>query len=79
MEWSAQITEKSEVTSDGTMTYSFTVLADGQPVNGVLAVSGTPSEIQQLLEDRIRSFAEAYETADSLPDVGEILPIIINE
>lgn len=79
MEWSAQITEKTEVTSDGVMSYSFTVLADGQPVNGVLTVTGAPSEIQQLVEDMVRAFAEAYETADSLPDVGDVLPIITNE
>lgn len=76
MEWSAQITEKTEVSEAGTMSYSFTVLADGESVNGVLTVTGSPSEIQQLLEERVRAFAEAYETADSLPDVGEVLPII---
>ena len=78
MEWSAQITDKSEVTSDGQMTYTFTALADGTPVGGIFTVTGAPSEIQQLIVNQITAYAEAYEIAEELPSVEEILPIITN-
>jgi hypothetical protein len=79
MEWSAQITEKSEVTSDGVMTYSFIALADGEPVNGIFTVTGEPSVIQQLISTKITTFAEAYELAETLPNIDEVLQIITNE
>lgn len=78
MEWSAQITEKTEVTSDGQMTYSFIALKDGEAVGGVFTVAGAPSEIQQLISTQVTTFAEAYELAQELPSVGETLKIVTN-
>ena len=78
MEWSAKITEKSEVNSDGTMTYSFVALADGEPVNGTFTVTGAPSDIQQLISNQITAFGGAYELAQGLPQVGETIKIVTN-
>lgn len=78
MEWSAKITEKSEVNSDGMMTYSFVALADGEPVNGTFTVTGAPSDIQQLISNQITAFGGAYELAQDLPGVGDILQIVTN-
>lgn len=74
--WAAQITDKSEVTSAGVMTYSFTILKDGEAVNGTITVEGKPEDIQQLIADKITTYAEAYELAVELPGVGEVLNII---
>lgn len=78
MEWSAQITNKSEVTSDGQLTYEFIVLGDGEAKNGTFSVTGVPDSIQQLIENQVTAFAQAYELADELPNVGDVLPIITN-
>ena len=78
MEWSAQITEKTEVTEDGTMSYSFTILGDGEARNGIVTVTGTPDTIQQLVSDKVLTFAQAYELAQDLPQVGDILQIVTN-
>lgn len=74
--WAAQITDKSEVTSAGVMTYSFSILKDGEAVNGTITVEGKPEDIQQMISDKITTFASAYELAADLPDVGEVLNII---
>lgn len=76
MEWSAQITDKSELDQNGLLTYSFVALADGEQVNGTFTVTGSPEEIQQMISAKITSYAQTYELAGTLPGVGTILEII---
>jgi hypothetical protein len=79
MEWSAQITEKTAVDLNGVMSYSFTILGDGELKGGVITVTGNPDAVQQLIAERVTTFAQAYELADTLPAVGEVLEIITTE
>lgn len=79
MDWSAQITDKSELSQEGLLTYSFITLADGEAVGGTFTVTGSPSEIQQMVSARVTAYAEAYELAGTLPAVGEVFEIITTE
>lgn len=76
--WSAKILQKGEVVADGTMTYTFSILRDGEVVQPSVDVSDTPENIQQTLEAKVTSYAVAFDVAIDLPAVGDELSIIVD-
>lgn len=76
MNWSARIDRKSDVDVSGIMTYTIAILCDGAECLGGVELSGTPETVQQLIADKVTAFAGAYELADTMPQVGDVLSII---
>ena len=76
MNWSARIDKKSDVDISGIMTYSVAMLCNGSECLSGVEISGPPESIQQLISDKVVAFAGAYEMADTMPQVGDVLSII---
>ncbi len=76
MNWSARIDRKSEVDVSGIMTYAIAILCDGKECLNGVEIAGAPETIQQLISDKVTAFAGAYEMADTMPQVGDVLSII---
>jgi hypothetical protein len=72
------ITDKSQLSSDGTVTLSFKVLIDDEE-KAVLQVIDRPETVLKSAEDCAKNFValfESYSTEGVVPDVGEV--IILN-
>ncbi len=76
MTWSAKILEKSEVSATCELSYTFIVLGDDKELQ-TFSVTADPSTIQQVIEEKVKEFAVAYELADSLPGVGDEIKVIV--
>lgn len=75
--WSAIIDSKEFIDKAGTLRIGFSVLRDEITVAKGLSVDGSPSEIQQLIIDKVRKFAPEWEIADSL-EVGQELKVVFD-
>lgn len=79
MRWTAVITGKSALDASENITYTINIVGGGEVKAENVEVTGAPSDIQQLIEARVTSFAAAYDLAtNNLPAIGEELVIIAN-
>lgn len=79
MKWSARIDKRSEVDISGMMTYTVAILGDDEAKISGVEISGTPDAIQQIISEKVTAFAQSFELADTMPNVGDVLTIIGSE
>jgi hypothetical protein len=73
--WKAIITGKESVDSNGEMKVSYSIVRDEETVLENVSDSGSPDQIQQIIEARVQAFAPQWELAQEL-QVGQELEII---
>lgn len=78
MNWSARITEKSELSAENTMEYKFVIVGDGKDYV-TKSVTGAPDAIQQLISASVTEYGSAWELSQTLPQVGDVLTVVVDE
>lgn len=75
--WSARITGKEVTNVDGVVRLNYEIIRGKDVVVGDVVAEGRPSDIQQIISDRVKSYAPEWEIADAI-HVGQVLSIIVD-
>lgn len=73
--WSYIVTNKSNVTATNTQEVTFNILLDGGAIIENMQIEAAPSSLPILIADKVRTYADEYEQAQSIEVNREVIII----